>query len=88
MEGSPVLRGRRLTFAALLVFEPEDAGRLRADVVAGGAALFVGNFENPEVKALLVVLADELDARAVLFVTKQRVYAMLPIEQPSRSKTT
>ncbi len=42
VEGAPILRP-----ASLLVFEPEDARRLRADVVARRVLLLVRQFELP-----------------------------------------
>src|SRR5215213_8550561 len=62
VEGAPVLD------RILLVLEPEDAPRLRADVEARRALLLVRQLEHPEVQALLGLLAGVLDRRAGLLV--------------------
>ena len=55
---------------------PEDAARLRADVVACALTVLVRQVEQPEVEALLAVLAGEFDGRAGLLVAEQRVEAV------------
>src|SRR5215213_9972069 len=62
---------------ALFVLQPEHAQRSGADVITRLSLVLIGQVDHEQVETFLLIFPDQRDRRATLFVTQQRIDAVM-----------